>query len=71
MGGKRMVALAMKMLNYKVIAFGDSYNDIEMIKEADVGFLFRPNEKIRREFPEIPVAENFEEARAILEKYIG
>lgn len=69
-GGKRMVVRAMKSINYKVIAFGDSYNDIDMIREADIGFLFNPSEKIRHEFPEIPVANNYEEARAIIEKYI-
>ena len=71
MGGKRKVVLAMKTINYKVIAFGDSYNDIDMIKEADVGFLFKPSQKLMDEFPEIPVANSFDEAKVMLEMYSG
>ena len=37
--GKQKVALALKSLNYRVIAIGDSYNDITMLKAADHGIL--------------------------------
>jgi len=37
--GKKKVALALKTLNYRVIAIGDSYNDINMLKAADHAIL--------------------------------
>jgi hypothetical protein len=35
-----------------------------------VGFFFNPNEEIQKNYPEIPVARNFSEAKAIIEQYI-
>jgi phosphoserine / homoserine phosphotransferase len=67
---KKEVVKSLKNKGLKVIAFGDSYNDLEMINTADVGFLFNPSEKIQKEYPEIPVARNFKEAKEILSKYI-
>jgi len=57
--GKRRVVEALKSLDYRVIAFGDSYNDITMLKKADTSFLFCPPENVKKEFPEIPVVENY------------
>jgi len=68
--GKRHVALALKMLNFKVIAMGDSYNDISMIKEADHGILFRPPENVIKEYPEIPVVNQYDEIKKELNKIL-
>ena len=54
----------------KVIAFGDSYNDVSMLKKAEVGILFCPPQKVIDEFPELPVAHNYEELRALIEQHI-
>lgn len=43
---------AMRSLNIRTCAAGDSYNDIHMLKEADVATFFRAPENIRQEFPE-------------------
>lgn len=40
---------AFQDLNYKVVAAGDSYNDLSMIDAANTGFLFRAPEKVRLE----------------------
>jgi phosphoserine/homoserine phosphotransferase len=61
--GKKRVAQAMRGLNYRVIAVGDSYNDIAMLKAADHGILYRPPENVRAEFPEFPVVRGFAELR--------
>ncbi len=63
---KRQVIKALKSLDYKVIAFGDSYNDISMLKEAHEAFLFRPPENVINDFPEFPVAHTYEEMKQIL-----
>ncbi len=65
---KKQTVLAMKSLKYRVIAFGDSYNDIGMLKAADTAMLFRPPENVIQEFPEFPVTLDYESLRLILEK---
>jgi phosphoserine/homoserine phosphotransferase len=64
--GKRKVTLAFKGLNYRVIAIGDSYNDITMLQTADKGILYRPPESVRKEYSHFPVCSNFEELRRII-----
>jgi len=68
--GKKKVATALKNLNYQVIAIGDSYNDITMLQAAEKAILFRPPDNIRIEFPELPVATNYEEVRQEIQKII-
>jgi phosphoserine/homoserine phosphotransferase len=60
---KRQAVRALRALNFRVIATGDSYNDTAMLAEADAGILFRPPENVAREFPQFPVANDYEEAR--------
>ena len=61
--GKRKAVMALKLLNFDVVAAGDSYNDISMLSEADHGILFRPPEKIVGEFPQFRVAHSYDELR--------
>ena len=68
--GKRKSVEALKGLNYKVIAMGDSYNDISMLKTADHGILFRPPSNVIAEFPEFPVTTRYEELKPIYEKIL-
>lgn len=56
---KQKTVAALKILNYYVISGGDSYNDTAMLKEADVGLLFRAPENVRREFPQFPAVETY------------
>ena len=65
---KTKAVAALKLLNLKVIAAGDSYNDTGMLKEADVGILFRAPENVVKEFPQFPVTRTYEEFKtAIIE----
>ena len=48
-------------LNYKVIAAGDSYNDLSMIDKADAGFLFRAPENVRVERSDLVCFEEYDE----------
>jgi phosphoserine/homoserine phosphotransferase len=63
--GKKGAVRALKSLNMKVFAAGDSFNDLKMINEADDGCLFRAPEKIQQENPGIPCVETYD---ALLEK---
>lgn len=69
--GKRMSVISLRNLSYQVIAMGDSYNDISMLKEAETGVLFRPPSNVKEEFPEFPVTETYEELKAIFEKILA
>ncbi|TFG14057.1 MAG: bifunctional phosphoserine phosphatase/homoserine phosphotransferase ThrH [Promethearchaeota archaeon] len=51
---KKITIQKLKELNFVLIAVGDSYNDIEMLKEADFGILFRPPENVKAEYPQFP-----------------
>lgn len=65
--GKCKAVLSLQKLNYSVIAIGDSYNDITMMKEADVAFLFRPPDNVKEEFPEFPVSYKYAELKKLIE----
>lgn len=60
---KRAAVKAFHGLNFKVIAAGDSYNDTAMLGEADAGILFRPPRNVIEEFPQYPVANDYEVLR--------
>ena len=68
--GKRQTILALRNLNYKTIAVGDSYNDIAMLKEADAGIFFRPPDSIKNEFPELTLSYEYKELKNIIKKII-
>jgi phosphoserine/homoserine phosphotransferase len=63
---KKESVKALKGLNYHVIAFGDSYNDIGMIQEANQGFFFQPPESVITDFPQIPVTRNYHELKTMI-----
>jgi len=64
--GKTQAVKALKGLNFKTVAAGDSYNDTGMLKEAHRGILFRPPDNVIREFPQFPVTRDYEEFRTEL-----
>lgn len=57
--GKRCAVKAFHSMNMRVMASGDSFNDLGMIREADDGALFRTTAAIKAEFPEIPAYESY------------
>jgi phosphoserine/homoserine phosphotransferase len=58
---KQKSVAALKLLNYKVISAGDSFNDTAMLAEANVGFLFHSPENIRKQFPQFRAFETYED----------
>jgi len=67
---KRRTVQALQSLEYKVISFGDSYNDISMLSQADAGMLFNPPDNVIKDHPEFPVTHNYEELKKLLVQYI-
>jgi phosphoserine / homoserine phosphotransferase len=69
--GKRKAVAAFKSINMKVMAAGDSYNDLGMITTADTGALFRSPEGIRKQHPEVPAYETFDELLAHITRFVS
>ena len=68
---KRASVLALKALNFHVVAAGDSYNDTSMLTAADAGIFFRPPANITKEFPQFPVTQTYAELQAAFGKAAG
>ena len=62
---KKRVVQALKELKYKVFASGDSYNDIEMLTEADLGVFFKAPKHIRAEYDHIRGVESYSELKKV------
>ncbi len=65
---KRQAVNALRSLNYRVIAAGDSFNDIGMLDAADAGFLIHPPPAVVAQFPQFPVCGGFDELKAAIAK---
>jgi len=60
---KRAAVRALRSLNFRVIAAGDSYNDTGMLSEADAGIFFRPPPELTERYPDFPVTADYDEMR--------
>ena len=63
---KRHAVAALQGLHFRVLAAGDSYNDITMLKEADAGIFYRPPDSIQAEYPQFPVTRSYDELKSEL-----
>lgn len=57
---------ALQSIGYDTIASGDSYNDLGMIQASKAGFLFRSTEQIKKDHPELPAYETYDELLAAI-----
>jgi phosphoserine / homoserine phosphotransferase len=65
---KKNSVIALKSLNYFVIAAGDSFNDTLMLAEANVGFLFHAPDNIKKQFPQFKTYEEYNDLLAAMKK---
>ncbi len=65
---KKEAVQRFRELQFKVIAAGDSYNDIAMLSAANAGILFHPPQNVIREFPQFAVTLSYTELRAAIDK---
>ncbi len=66
---KKHAVAALKNLNYQVLAAGDSFNDIAMLREADIGYLFCAPKAIQDQFPEFKPVEEYSELLALMKEF--
>ena len=59
---------ALQSIGYDTIASGDSHNDLAMIQASKAGFLFRSTEQIKKDYPEIPAFEQYEDLMEAIRK---
>lgn len=57
---------ALQSIGYDTIASGDSHNDLGMIQASKAGFLFRSTDAIKKEYPELPAYETYDELLAAI-----
>ncbi len=56
-----VTGLARQSIGYDTVASGDSFNDLAMIQAGKAGFLFRTTEQIKKDYPDIPAFETYDE----------
>ncbi|AEE17318.1 bifunctional phosphoserine phosphatase/homoserine phosphotransferase ThrH [Treponema brennaborense] len=69
--GKYHAVKALQSIGFDTIASGDSFNDLEMIKASQAGFLFRAPQHIIAEYPAIPAFTEYGELLAAVRKQTG
>lgn len=62
---KQKAVRALQGLNFRIVAAGDSYNDLTMLKAADAAILFRPPQSLVEEYPDFPVATEHSRLREL------
>lgn len=59
---------ALQSIGFETIASGDSHNDLGMIKTSKAGFLFKSTEQIKKDNPELPAYETYDELMEAIKK---
>lgn len=52
---------ALQSCGFETIASGDSFNDLGMIEASRAGFLFRSTEQIKKDYPQYPAFDTYDE----------
>ena len=61
---------ALQSCGFETIASGDSFNDLGMILNSRAGYLFRSTDKIKKDYPEYPAFETYEELLSAIKSAI-
>ncbi|WP_309396043.1 bifunctional phosphoserine phosphatase/homoserine phosphotransferase ThrH [Cerasicoccus maritimus] len=68
---KRKAVHALQGLNFEIIAAGDSYNDLTMLRSANQGILYCPSEQFAAENSDLPVCTDHDQLKALLQKLLA
>ena len=68
---KQKTVAALKLLNYQVIAGGDSFNDTAMLCEADMGILFRAPANVKAQFPQFQAVEQYADLMRLIKSRVA
>lgn len=67
---KQHAVEALRSLNYRVVAAGDSYNDTTMLGAADAGYLFHAPANVIAEFPRFPALDTYDDLLAAISSHV-
>ena len=59
---------ALQSIGFTTIASGDSHNDIGMIQQSKAGALFKANDALKKQYPEIPAFDEYDDLLAFIKK---
>ena len=57
---------ALQSCGFDTIAAGDSFNDLGMILNSKAGFLFKSTEQIKKDYPDVPAFEEYDDLLAAI-----
>jgi phosphoserine/homoserine phosphotransferase len=63
---KKKVVVALQELKFKVIAIGDSYNDISMLRQAEFGILYKPPQNVIDDNPDIKYVNSYSQLKHLV-----
>lgn len=61
---------ALQSIGFETIASGDSFNDLGMIEASKAGFLFKSTEQIKKDYPQYPAFEEYDELLAAIKNVL-
>jgi phosphoserine/homoserine phosphotransferase len=67
---KKRVVEALQNLNFKVIAIGDSYNDVSMLRQAQHGILYRPPQNVIDDNPDIRFVNSYSQLKNLVSEIL-
>jgi phosphoserine/homoserine phosphotransferase len=67
---KKKVVEALQNLNFKVIAIGDSYNDISMLRRAEYGILYQPPQNVLNDNQDIRVVNSYSQLKHLVSEIL-
>ncbi len=62
---------ALQSMGFDTIASGDSFNDLGMIQASRAGFLFRSTDQIKKDYPQYPAFEEYDELLQAIKKELS
>lgn len=61
----------LRHIGFRIMAFGDSYNDTNMLGAADFGVFFNPPDNVRAEFPQFQAACDYDALRLLAANFLA
>ena len=61
---------ALQSIGLETVASGDSYNDLAMIRASKAGFLFKSPDSIKKDNPDLPAFETYDELLAAIKEQL-
>ena len=59
---------ALQSCGFQTIASGDSFNDLGMIQASKAGFLFKSTEQIKKDYPQFPAFDQYDQLLEAIKK---